>query len=93
MYLVFFVVFIAIIVIAGGIFSGGIFTIILVPLAIIAVVSAIAYTAIGRAAGADETEKRRPEKRPIRRKGVEPGANGDVPVTPDEYVDALQKNQ
>jgi hypothetical protein len=92
MYLLLFIVFIAILVIVGGIFSGGIFTIILVPLAVIAVVSAVAYTGLGRAAGLDEKPPT-PEKKPIRRKGVEPGTNGDVPVTPDEYVDALQKNQ
>jgi hypothetical protein len=93
MYLVLFVAFIAILVIIGGIFSGGIFTIILVPLAVIAVVSAIGYAGLGHAAGVDKPNKRGPDRKPIRRKGVEPGTNGDVPVTPDEYVDALQKNQ
>lgn len=92
MYLVLFVVLIAVLVVIGGIFSGGIFTIILIPLALIAAVSAVAYMGVARAARADET-RRRPKKNSIRRKGVEPGTDDDVPVTPDEYVDALQKNQ
>jgi hypothetical protein len=76
----------------AGIFGGGVFTIVLVPLAVIGAVSAVAAIVSARAAGITGTLAEPPHQPPA---GPDSGeqAPGEVPVTPDEYVEALQKSQ
>ena len=78
----------------AGIFSGGVFTIVLVPLAVIAVVSAAVTLLSARAAGITPTLTKQPG--PLPKGRVQPGSEpppGEVPATPDDYVEALQKSQ
>lgn len=74
----------------GGVLLGGVFTLVLVPLAIIAAISALGWAVWARATGAVGTKE-------------EPGTAGEplphsshrnqsaAPATPDELVDAKQK--
>lgn len=94
MYLALVLVVLAILFVVVGIFSGGAFTIVLVPLAAIAVVAGVVALVSARAAGVESTLLKRPGRQPggrIRR-GSGP-APGEVPVTPDEYVEARQRSQ
>lgn len=78
----------------AGIFSGGVFTIVLVPLAVIAVVSAVVTLLSARAAGITPTLTQPPGPMPKGRvKADSEPPPGEVPVTPDEYVEARQKSQ
>jgi len=94
MYLGLVLIVLAVLCLIAGIFSGGAFTIVLVPLAVIAVVAAGVALASARAAGITSTPLQPPVRRFTRRgrRGAGPPA-GEVPVTPDEYVDARQRNQ
>jgi hypothetical protein len=85
----------------AGIFSGGVFTIVLVPLAVIGMVAAVVALMSARvtllsarAAGITPTLTQQPGPMPKGRvkAGSEPPP-GEVPVTPDEYVEARQKSQ
>lgn len=82
----------ALFVAVAGVLSGGIFTIILVPLAVIAVIGAIAYTALGYAGGAgsqQEVEAARSDPLPhSEHQNVAPAPN-----TPDDLVDARRQVQ
>lgn len=76
------------------VFSGGIFTIILVPVAVLGALGAVTALIAERAAGIEGTQMPDAGKQPpgrIRRRG-EP-LHGDVPATPDDYVRALQRSQ
>ena len=77
-----------------GIFAGGVFTIVLVPLAVIGAVSAAAALMSARAAGITETLTEQPEPQaPGRVPRGEGPPPGEVPVTPEEYVEARQRSQ
>lgn len=94
MYLGLFLIILALLCGFAGIFSGGVFTIVLVPLAAIAVVSAVVALLSARAAGITPTLTRQPG--PVPRGRVKPGSEpppGEEKVSPDEYVEALQKRQ
>lgn len=77
-----------------GIFAGGVFTIVLVPLAVIGAVSAVVALMSARAAGITPTLTDQPKPqaggRMPRGEGPPPG---EVPATPDEYVEARQRSQ
>lgn len=96
MYLGLFLIVLAVLCLVGGIFSGGIFTIVLVPLAVIAAVTAAVALLSARAAGMTETLTR---TKPLRwgsasaAAGSPPSPGGEVPATPDEFVEARQKSQ
>lgn len=94
MYLALGLVIVAILFAIVGIFAGGAFTIVLVPLAVIAVVGGAAALLSARAAGITQTLTRPPEPQPTGRipRGRGP-VSGEVPVTPDEYVEARQRSQ
>jgi hypothetical protein len=92
MYLILFIFFIAVAVIIGGIFSGGVFTIILVPLAVIGVIAAVAYSAYAHAAGIDGTDGA-PADNPNSPRDVGSVPPNERHMTPDEYTDALRRNQ
>jgi hypothetical protein len=65
-----------------------------VPLAVIGAVSAAATIASARAAGITPTLTEPPQRPPAGRmpRGQGPPA-GEVPVTPDEYIEARQQSQ
>jgi hypothetical protein len=86
--------FILIFGIVGSVLSGGIFTIVLVPLGIIALISAFVFGAFGRSAqgrhGAS-TDARSSTGRPL---PVSDHNNTPAaPTTPDEIVDARRVQQ
>jgi len=94
MYLGLVLVVLAVLFVIVGIVSGGAFTIVLVPLAVIAVVAGVVALASARAAGISSTLTQQPDSKPTGRmkRGAGPPP-GEVPVTPDEYVEARQRNQ
>ena len=94
MYLGLVFIVLAILFVIVGIVSGGAFTIILVPLAVVAAVTAAVTLISARAAGIEGTLTKQPERPPLGRlrRGAG-GPPGEVPATPDEYVDARQRSQ
>lgn len=94
MYLGVLLIVIALFAVIAGIFSGGVFTIILVPVAAIAVVGALVALGAARALGIDATLTRSAGTQPkgrIPRDGGPPP--GEVPATPDEYVETRRRSQ
>ncbi len=94
MYLGLVLIVLAILFVIVGIVSGGFITVVLLVLAVIAGVAAVVMLWTARAAGITSTLTKQPERQSPRR--VEPGAGapaGEVPATPDEYVEARQKSQ
>jgi hypothetical protein len=94
MYLGLILVVVAVFCVIAGIFSGGVFTIVLVPVAVIAVVAGVAALVSARAAGITGTLARQPGPLPAGRVERDAGPPpGEVPATPDDYVDARQRSQ
>lgn len=88
------VLFLAILALAGGILLGGVFTIILIPIAFIVAVSAAVYALWGRAlAGASgaETEARPVDQRPLPHQRRRP--SGRARTSPERLVDARRREQ
>ena len=78
----------------AGVLAGGIFTIVLVPIALIAALSAIVVLGMARAAGAEGATVTNQPSRMIRRtEGPELDEDryGEVPVTPEQYLRARQR--
>ena len=94
MYIGLFLVVLAILFAAVGVLSGGTFTLVLVPLAGIAVVTAVVAVVTARAAGVSSTLTEQPKPQPTGRitRGSGPPP-GEVPATPDDYVEARQRSQ
>jgi hypothetical protein len=94
MYAGLFLIVLAILFAILGVFSGGVFTIVLVPLAVIAVVTAVVALVSARAAGITSTLTKQPERQAT---GLAPRGSGpppgEVPATPDDYVEARQRSQ
>lgn len=90
MWLVLLVAFIGLFAIIGGALAGGIFTIVLIPLALIAFVSAIAYGYLG--GGAQRRVERSRERPPAPPTAQQP-ASVPRPSSPEELVDARRANQ
>jgi hypothetical protein len=88
------IILLVILAIVGGTLAGGIFTIVLVPLAAIALISAIVYGAWARAleerAGASADAAHEPG-RPLPAHERRP--TGRVQTTPDRLVDARREQQ
>jgi hypothetical protein len=91
MWLIFFVVPLAIIMLIGGLLAGGIFTIVFLPLALIIAAVTVGFTMYGRS-------QRRPTL-PSERGTTAPGPGGGLsntpprPSTPDDLVDARRQAQ
>jgi hypothetical protein len=89
MYLYLVVAALAVIGIIGGIATGGIFTIALIPIAVVVLVAGIAYRSMGHAAerghGSGGTEPPLPHSAPD-----EPG---HVPTSPEGLADARRAQQ
>jgi hypothetical protein len=73
----------------GGVLLGGIFTIILVPVAIVAALSAIAYLLVARATGANPAVERKPDAGPLPQS--EHANAASTPSASDDLVDARQR--
>lgn len=84
--------FIAVICVVLVIVSGGVFTIVLVPIAAIAAISAVVTAILARTAGVAGTGAA-PEPRPLRRIGEDDDLPGEVPATPDDLVEARRREQ
>jgi hypothetical protein len=80
--------------IVGGTLAGGIFTIVLVPLAVIALVSAVIYAMWGRAAqgtAGGETTATHTSDRPLPHSYRRPA--GRAPSSPERLADARRGQQ
>jgi|GEM_PF-3210933 len=80
--------------IVGGVFAGGVFTIVLVPLAAIAVVSAVVFGIWGRAAQGSqgaETDASHTTDRPLPHQRRQP--SGRAPSSPERLADARRVQQ
>ncbi|HET9094575.1 MAG TPA: hypothetical protein VFN36_05760 [Solirubrobacteraceae bacterium] len=86
-------VVLAVLFVIVGIFSGGVFTIVLVPLAVIGVLAGVVTLMSARAAGIRQTLTEPPHTPPAgpAPRGTAPA--GDVSVTPEQYTDARQRSQ
>ena len=93
MYLGIVLIIAAVVCVVLGIVSGGAFTIVLVPLAVIAAVAAVVAIVGARAAGVEQTLFQQPEIPAKGRVARDAATPGEVPATPDEYVEARQKRQ
>jgi hypothetical protein len=86
--------FLLVVAIAGSVVSGGIFTIVLLPLAVIALISAALHSMAGRkaqaaAGGVPGSPEPGPDPLPTSR-----GANGaPAPSSPEQLADARRQQQ
>lgn len=87
MYLVLMLVAVAIFCVIAGILSGGVFTLILIPIAVIAAAAAAGFFGAGRMTRQPGTGS----GAVIRRRT--PARRGEAPATPDDLVAARQRNQ
>jgi hypothetical protein len=92
MWLIFGVAVIAIFAVVGGSVAGGVYTIVLIPLAVIAFVAAVAYgylTGGAQRAAEGGSRRSRPAPPPTAQQDSSPSA----PSSPGELVDARRANQ
>jgi hypothetical protein len=80
--------------IVGGVLSGGIFTVVLVPLGLIALVTAVVMSGLAHRAGAAKTPggNGTGEPRPLPHSDAQPSAVA-TPSTPEDLVDARREQQ
>jgi flagellar basal body-associated protein FliL len=78
--------------VVGGAFAGGIYTIVLIPLAVIALFGAIVYGYFTGAAQRHAEQDRAPG-RPAAPPTAQHDASAPAPSTPEELVDARRSNQ
>ena len=92
MWLAFLFFVVAVFVAIAGVLSGGVFTIILVPVAVIAIIGGIVYSALGVAAGAGtQQEVEEARSQPLPHSGHSNVAAR--PTTPTEIADARRQAQ
>lgn len=91
MWLFFFVLPLAIVLIVGGLLAGGIYTIVFLPVAVIVAIGGIIYTMWGRSAQARDIpgEAERVQPLPHTNHSNTPAS----PTTPDQLVDAQRHQQ
>lgn len=92
MWFLFVVAFLGLIAILGGALAGGIFTIVLIPLAAIAFVTAVAYTYFGGAAERRASGDRRRGRPPAPPTSQQPSTPAP-PSTPEQLADTRRANQ
>ena len=88
------VLLLVILAIVGGTLAGGIFTIVLVPLAVIALVSAAVYGLWGRAlqgSAGGSAEATQTSDRPLPHRSRRP--SGRAPSSPERLADARRQQQ
>ena len=100
MWLLFGVAILVLLAVIGGAFAGGVYTIVLIPLAVLALISAIVYGyfsgAAQRAAERGGGGRSRPAAPPTAQQAgssTRPGTTGTAPGTPEELADARRANQ
>ncbi len=86
------IAFLGLIAIVGGALAGGIFTIVLIPVALVAFVSVVAYTYFTGAAERRAGRDRRGQRPPAPPTAQQP-ASTPRPATPEELSDARRANQ
>ncbi|HZO77923.1 MAG TPA: hypothetical protein VFB39_07760 [Solirubrobacteraceae bacterium] len=91
MWLLVVIAFLGLVAILGGALAGGIFTIVLIPIAVIAFVAALAYSYFGGAAERRASGDRR--ARPPAPPTAQQPSSVDRPSTPEELVDARRGQQ
>jgi hypothetical protein len=87
------IAFLVVLGVVGGIFGGGIYTLVLVPIAVIAALTAVVLALWGRAlegSGNPEGEARR-RNRPLPHR--EPSSPSHVPTSPDRLIDERRAQQ
>jgi hypothetical protein len=84
--------FLGLLAIIGGSLAGGIFTIVLIPLAVIALVTAVGYTYFSGTAQRRASGERRRDRPPAPPTAQQP-SSAPRPSTPDELADARRANQ
>lgn len=85
------VLILAVLALVGAVVGGGVFTLVLVPIAILFALAAIGYSMWNRASHPHETEQGTPTSGPLPHSNH---SNASVaPSTPDQLVDARQKQQ
>lgn len=92
MWLLVIIAFLGLVAILGGAFAGGIFTIVLIPLAVIAFVTAIGYTYFSGSAERRASGDRRRGRPPAPPTSQQP-SSVSRPSTPEELADARRANQ
>ena len=76
----------------GGAFAGGIYTIVLIPIAVIALVAAIVYGYF--TGGAERAAQRgRARRRPAAPPTAQQSSAPEAPSTPEDLADARRANQ
>lgn len=91
MWLSFLFFFVVLFALAGGVLLGGVFTLVLVPLGILAGVGAITYAIWGRASSANATTDDGVINEPLPHSAHQNTAS--APATPGELLDARQQQQ
>jgi len=80
--------------IVGGVLSGGIFTVVLVPLGLIALVTALVMSRLAQRTGAAQPRSRAGTSEPAPLPHSDPAPSAAAaPSTPDELVDARRRQQ
>lgn len=92
MWLLIIVAFLALLAVVGGSLAGGIFTIVLIPIAALAFLAAIAYSYFGGAAQRRASGDRRRDRPPAPATSQQP-SSVPRPSTPEELADARRANQ
>jgi hypothetical protein len=92
MWLLWGIAFLGLLAVVGGTLAGGIFTIVLIPLAVIALFTALAYTYFGGAAERRASGERRRDRPPAPPTAQRPSAPPG-PSSPEELADARRANQ
>jgi uncharacterized membrane protein YfcA len=88
------VIVLVILAVVGGTLAGGIFTIVLVPLAAIVLISGLVYTLWGRAlqgGAGDSTEGTQASRRPLPHRRPRP--SGRAPSSPERLADTRRQQQ
>lgn len=91
MWLFFFALPLAIILIVGGLLAGGIYTIVFLPVAVIIAGGAIIYTMWGRATEPQNVPGERERVKPLPH--TDHANTGGAPSSPDQLVDARRGEQ
>jgi predicted lipid-binding transport protein (Tim44 family) len=92
MWLLVVIAFLGLVAILGGAFAGGIFTIVLIPLAVIAFVTAVGYSYFSGSAERHASGDRRRGRPPAPPTAQQP-SSVPRPSSPEELADARRSNQ
>lgn len=91
MWLLFFVLPLAIVLIVGGLLAGGIYTIVFLPVAVIIAIAATLYTMWGRSTQPENIPGERERVKPVPHSGH--SNTPSAPSTPEQLADARRAQQ